>query len=241
MWWYDYIIEKALMKNSSLIENARITYKTIIIFAVMGIISGSLMIVIPNQAFLADYPIMQEVYKRLIPGLVFGTILYITLNRYQLTKGNHWINLTVLILITAVGWYLAIKMVNSTGGYGASTKGIVMAGLTGALCVSVSLLWVCGIHKDKNNRATFVWFVGFFGMIGAVIYTMIDPSNRQINIVFPIWQSMVFMSIPFSFFYCRWLDKNTNTRATKRVKKRVIEIKNQAVKAVERGEPFKKK
>ena len=47
MWWYDYIIEKALMKNSSLIENARITYKTIIVFAVMGMISGLIIMTLP--------------------------------------------------------------------------------------------------------------------------------------------------------------------------------------------------
>jgi len=37
------------------------------------------------------------------------------------------------------------------------------------------------------------------------------------------------------------IDKCINTLATKRVKKRVVEIKNQAAKAVERGKPFKKK
>jgi len=46
MWGYDYIIEKALMKDSSLIENASITYKSIIVFAIMGLVSGLLIAIV---------------------------------------------------------------------------------------------------------------------------------------------------------------------------------------------------
>ena len=228
MWWYDYIIEKALMKNSSLIENARITYKTIIVFAIMGMISGLLIMTLPASMS----------FSGLIPGLVFGTILYATLRYYRLIVGKHWISLLILILTAVLGWYLASKIAMSP--YPAS-KSIKFAGLFGDFTVAASLLWVCGINKDKNNRTNFVMIVSIFGMIGAFIYTMIDPSNHQPGLIFPIWQSIVFMSIPISFFYCRWINNLTNTFVTGRVKKRVIEIKNQAVKAVERGEPFKKK
>jgi len=228
MWWYDYIIEKALMKNSSQIENARITYKTIIVFAIMGLISGLLIMTLPASMS----------FSGLIPGLVFGTILYATLRYYQLIIGKHWTSLLILVLTTALAWYVISVLATNLP---PTRKGIASVGLYGAFCVAIPLLWVCGIYKDKNNREVFVWIVGIFGAIGTVIYIMIDPSNRQPNIVFPIWQSMVFMSIPFSFFYCRWLDKRTYARATKRVKKRVVEIKNQAAKAVERGELFKKK
>jgi len=240
MWWYDYIIEKALMKNSSLIENASITYKTIIVFAVMGLISGLLMMALSSSVSLTDYPATREVYDRLIPGLVFGTILYATLRYYRLIAGKHWISFLILVLTAVLGWYLASKIAMRPDLYPTS-KSIKLAGFFGAFCVAIPLLWVCEIHKDKNNRGEFVIDVSVFGIIGAFIYTMIDPSNQQPGLIFPIWQSMVFMSIPISFFYCRWINKLTNTFVTGRVKKRVIEIKNQAVKAVERGEPFKKK
>jgi len=192
------------MQNSRLIENVGITYKTIIVFAIMGLISGFILQALPwGVVEYSTYYFREGKFNAWwligLPGAVFGTVLYATFIYYRIIIDNHWKNFLILIIASIVGWVVANEVaftVSNTRIFTSFIRDSIAFGLAGtfnALLIAIVLLRVC---KLDRHRLLFVSIIGVFGLIsgGMIIYNI----DRNIKDLLQIWHPIVFMGIAVS-------------------------------------------